>query len=127
MTEKGSVYTVNNKSTQRIKKKRMAHGNDFGLKEMSDITIYISEEAGRAVASHVSLAREFAPTFILTEDYLFLVFKKNNKWEFVEVKINYSLTPDMNLTPVEFWGLEKNKVGHSPTKYHVGNKIIKIA
>ena len=123
-TSKGSKYYISPEmTTQRIKSLHVGHDkDDVGLQEVSDKTVYVSNEVARSVTAK-------------TTGYFWLCFhhEKLIKVHSFDGKITplgqveYSTVPQVGLCPVEFWKFQDigRDVLH-PRLLHVGNEIVSI-
>lgn len=125
-TAKGSTYTIHEDgTTTRNKAARddLGHEGDFGPKERSERTVYLSEDAARALATPQGNWRIVEHT-----DGTFSVATKNadGQWGISPDSRNISVsnTPSPGSIPLELWGKENIYGSSAYRTAHFGNKIV---
>lgn len=129
-TEKGSVYKYfSDHTTSRFKAKRYGH-DDFGQKEKSDKTIYVSHDVAPALtAAGLQNLGGKGARVILKGNLASLITwnKSQDKWGISPSAKNipYSLLPGIDLSPIELWGRSNDIPGYEAYRLmHAGNRIV---
>lgn len=127
-TAKGSKYEIHEDgTTTRNKAKRPEHGDDEGLKPRSERTVYLKEDAARALAT----PEDANWRMIVNDDgtaTLIVWNEKANRWGISpsQKNIKVSFKPTRGSTPLELWDAEEVIGAKGYKKVHFGNKITKI-
>lgn len=131
-TEKGSVYKYySDYTTERFKAKRYGH-DDFGQKERSDKTIYVSHDVAPALtAAGLQNLGGKGARVILRGNLASLITwnKSQNKWGMSPSAKNipFYMSPEIGLSPIELWGMVDDVPGYEAYRLmHAGNRIVAI-
>lgn len=125
-TSKGSSYAVHGDSTTRTKSFHPEHGSaDVGLKDPSQRTVYVGEEAQSEASLTLGLNKESEPSVTLEGDELVVRYKSGKRknaagdWELIprEKRFPVKTTPEIGQAPIEFW---------PGGNVHVGNDITEV-
>lgn len=130
-TSKGSTYTVGgNGSTVRNKSLHQGHDpKDVGLKEPSELTVYVDKTESSRIGSHMSLNKDARPQVLVRDDGVYLISwnPKENRWGIHGKPIPYTKQPEVGRSPVEFWKMTDDaQLGRRAGKVHAGNEITEI-
>jgi hypothetical protein len=123
-TAKGSTYTFEGQQTVRDKAKRPEHGEDFGVKEKSDVTFFIPVDAAREIGAW-NTSNATGKRIVVRGDTIILTSMNDITGKRgSDGRFQYKTTPEIGLSPVELW--KKDKDGYYKGN-HPGNQIISIS
>lgn len=124
-TQKGSVYEVDGNSTRRTKAKGIKEKDD-GLKDASEVTVYVSNQGGRDMAMFQSLSANGRRIQLDPDTNTIQGTYPNERTgnrKGGTYAYRYSTTPQVGLVPVELWKSAED--GYRG--WHPGHPIIEIS